>query len=258
MKTKKAGFTLIELLVVISIIALLVAILLPTLQRAKENAKRAACANQCKQIGVAVTAYATDYENKMPFDKDPLHPYAVYRADKAEYRHKSGRLTAMKLACLCETGCINDPEVFYCPSNRTPLYKFESYNDPPPWGPETAPYQTFNREDGHNPWVRIGYTYLPIDPRIEKDPSTGAPVDTAKRIDRLDPYSPYMTDIIRHRYEISHTRQKTHAINALFSDGHVVLCNDEEVFNNEAWDQYESGAIGEYTVAYRIFKLIQP
>ncbi len=62
---KKNGFTLIELLVVIAIIALLMAILMPTLKRAREQGQRAVCLSNLKQFGLAWILYADDNEDKL-------------------------------------------------------------------------------------------------------------------------------------------------------------------------------------------------
>ncbi len=76
-KKLNKGFTLIELLVVIAIIALLLAILMPALSRAKEQAQATRCLANLKQIGVAMHLYASDYDYKLP--RAELRPgVAVY------------------------------------------------------------------------------------------------------------------------------------------------------------------------------------
>lgn len=60
------GFTLIELLVVIAIIAILAAILFPVFARARENARRASCQSNVKQILLGVMQYTQDYDEKYP------------------------------------------------------------------------------------------------------------------------------------------------------------------------------------------------
>jgi prepilin-type N-terminal cleavage/methylation domain-containing protein len=263
MKAEKPGFTLIELLVVIAVIALLMAILMPVLSRVRETAKRVVCSSQVKQVGVAISAYATDNGNRLPkynsniTNTNPyllIHSYALYRSESG-FVDALGKPLPMKLAVLYEGKYIANPKVFYCPSNMNPLYKFESYNNPRPWG--TLP-QIYNATDGegHNQWVRMGYTYLPIDPRIPKDSATGMPDETAHNIDNLDPYIPYMTDLVRHKEEISHKRQGNFAVNALFKDCHVTLCNDKRVFDNDVWNQMEYGVISELTANYIVFQLI--
>src|SRR4029077_8607934 len=60
------GFTLIELLVVIAIIAILAAILFPVFARAREQARKATCASNMRQIAVGALMYAQDYDELFP------------------------------------------------------------------------------------------------------------------------------------------------------------------------------------------------
>jgi prepilin-type N-terminal cleavage/methylation domain-containing protein/prepilin-type processing-associated H-X9-DG protein len=64
---KRTGFTLIELLVVIAIIAILAAILFPVFARARENARRASCLSNMKQLGLGIMQYTQDFDETMPF-----------------------------------------------------------------------------------------------------------------------------------------------------------------------------------------------
>ncbi|HNO77587.1 MAG TPA: prepilin-type N-terminal cleavage/methylation domain-containing protein [Phycisphaerae bacterium] len=71
-KTNKYGFTLVELLVVVSIIALLISILLPSLKRARDQAKQVVCASQQKQIANALWNYWTENEGHIPEVISPM------------------------------------------------------------------------------------------------------------------------------------------------------------------------------------------
>ena len=88
---QKRGFTLIELLVVIAIIAILAAILFPAFARARENARRASCQSNLKQIGLGILQYTQDYDEKYPIqetvvttDEQTRWAYAIQPYVKSE------------------------------------------------------------------------------------------------------------------------------------------------------------------------------
>lgn len=72
------GFTLIELLVVISIIAILIALLLPALAKAKMLANRISCASNMRQIGIALQEYANEYRGQYPLAYTANWPFGNF------------------------------------------------------------------------------------------------------------------------------------------------------------------------------------
>jgi len=102
---KKSGFTLIELLVVIAIIAILMAILMPALRRAKEHTRRIVCSNNLKQIGISLHLYGSEYDGKLPLNGAGYWLWDIAYST-TDY--------------IIATG--GDKQTFYCPSDplKTP------------------------------------------------------------------------------------------------------------------------------------------
>ncbi len=99
----RRAFTLIELLVVIAIIAILAAILFPVFARARENARRASCQSNLKQIGLGVLQYKQDYDERYPSYGPPV---SIGWADSLQPYVKSTQL----FQCPSETTSpSNDP-----------------------------------------------------------------------------------------------------------------------------------------------------
>src|SRR5687768_11252260 len=106
------GFTLVELLVVIGIIALLIGILMPSLRRAREAAKRVQCGSNLRQIGMAIVSYAGAnkgrYPPPQPKDQHSAYPYAWDRYTVIEPLKDHG-LTMKIMTCPSQTLIFEEP-----------------------------------------------------------------------------------------------------------------------------------------------------
>ena len=137
-KRKGAAFTLVELLVVIAIIGILVALLLPAIQAAREAARRTECTNHLKQIGLAMQLYH-DTQRSFPMGRDRWDQFGVSWAfrllphleDQSIYAsfNKMKRVDDAANATAMRTPV----EVYACPTRRTAAAdrNFDNNDSPP-------------------------------------------------------------------------------------------------------------------------------
>jgi prepilin-type N-terminal cleavage/methylation domain-containing protein/prepilin-type processing-associated H-X9-DG protein len=143
----RTGFTLVELLVVIGIIALLISMLLPSLNKAREQAKRTACLSNLKQAGHALIMYAGANNGKLPQHKGNSRWLFDIPLDTRD--------------ALVSFGVVR--ETLYCPTNYDMQNVEELWNYPNKTSPihcATGYQFLFRRPTGNMPGLYYGRKYL--------------------------------------------------------------------------------------------------
>ncbi len=132
MLLQRPGFTLVELLVVIAIIGILVALLLPAIQAAREAARRSQCANNLKQMGLAILNLETTYKTFPSGGVAPWPKINSYSSNGKPFAPgKQGLSWAFQILPYLEEGALHNlatteelqgspVTLYFCPSRRPP------------------------------------------------------------------------------------------------------------------------------------------
>ncbi len=197
----RTAFTLIELLVVISIIAILAALLLPTLARSKASARRIVCVNNLSQLGLSVRLYADDFQGNLP-------PLSVQN-------HWTNQLQGYYKAVtivLCPSESIGKPD-----SNSPPRsYMINGFRD-------------YFREAGYPavPSFATPAGNYAIQESAIRDPTKTIlfgeknEMSTAQYLELFKPAGGYIDDLEESRHPKHSNRDRSGLSNYAFFDGHV-------------------------------------
>jgi len=220
------SFTLLELLIVVAIIAVLAAILLPALKRAKDQARTSACLNNLKQLAVAFELYRSDYDDWLPGDSDGVCPWI--------WPH---RLNAYLRVADPVVRSHSTRNPFVCPAK--PLTDADQFTSQP-WDNPNLSYTT-------QFWINCGSgerCYYSMNSLLGLYPSSGDPFEwkksirspsrTAMYLDGFDDQATYAFPYWRARH--------AGRVNFVFCDGHTESWDESKIpyggseINNPIWN----------------------
>ncbi len=191
------GFTLIELLVVVAIIAILAAMLLPVLSRAKTKAHNIVCVNQLKQLGAATRLYAEDNDSRMPkaeiLPTMPIDP-----------QNPMPRICDVLGPYVGKVGGTNSAAIFKCPTDN--LKMFDRQGSSYEWNTELNGRRIDETRSSNVRIVRVGVVNGEVVENTDEQKTLRFPPET----------TPLLLD-----YENFHPRDPKSGKNVVFMDGHV-------------------------------------
>ena len=217
-RSNHKGFTLIELLIVIAIIAILAAILFPVFGRARENARRASCQSNLKQIGLGLLQYTQDYDEVMPF-----HSYGYVNASN----NPGDWMDTIQ-------PYVKSYQVLRCPSdsntalpaftNQVSSYAVNMVGNQEVGPPYVGPFTHYSGNTG-NPLVRVSQAMLPVPVTTivmaDNDDNT-AFMNVQNWADLNQSYNKINSSVTpRTLGGAKWSERHLDTINTLFADGHV-------------------------------------
>ncbi len=180
------AFTLVELLVVIGIIAVLVALLLPAMSRAREQSRRTACLSNLRQVHTLFVLYANDNRDAVPIGYRNTKQFnsMVYSGGATQKFVLFGVLYPVRL--------MNAPRIYFCPAEQNPKFDFNTPVNPWPPGPDGDPTLSTYCGYGARPQTLLPDALLPpfpagfVMPRLTKFKNKAIFADLANSATRLD------------------------------------------------------------------------